>query len=284
MITFDCGTAQVGYYFLLMSLTTTESKFDMKISYVGSYKDVNADINYQLSKNFESTIYAAYFEVKGVDPADKDGLKVLVDTRKCQIGDCLPPPPPPTCFSANSTVFIKDQDQTRTKKIQDLVPGEMVMTFDEKSLKTTWEPVLAIPHRNSQEMRKFMKLTLEDTNSLEVTENHYVWVIKEEIPQKKIAGEVKFGDLMVVLNEKHTQILKVNRIEEIYGLPRNVITKSRNVIVNNVLGTSLTVNEPGKFISDIGALLCSVDVNLSQEIYDWAEGNGFTNLLAKMFS
>ncbi|KHJ89564.1 intein splicing region [Oesophagostomum dentatum] len=74
------------------------------------------------------------------------------------------------CFSGD----MKVETPSGTKAIKDLKVGDMVLSIDESMV--TFSPVIMFLHKLEQERAEFLQLNLESGESLELTENHLIYV------------------------------------------------------------------------------------------------------------
>ena len=189
-----------------------------------------ADISFDLTISVPST--AVVDEVYEFDIcALGDGVEY--DRLPCQItiGDNVvvpPPTDPPSrskkgCFSADATTQVMDRGEVPMK---DLVLGDEVLVGN------GFEPVYGFGHYNRSEVQSYLQLKAggDCGTTLEMTDDHLLYVQKDNVVTAIAAGSVKPGDIVVTGDAKTCPITKITKTQKIGTFMP--LTKSGNIVVN----------------------------------------------------
>merc|ERR1712183_1199356 len=120
------------------------------------------------------------------------------------------------CFSINSYLIVEGYGQ---KKINDIKNGEKVLSIDPKTQEPYYADFVDYLHFFENAETLFNKITLDNGQDIEVTDNHHVYI---KDTGYTFAGNVKIGDSMLFLTmndknfmEKQGEFRKVIKIEKV---------------------------------------------------------------------
>jgi Hint module len=149
------------------------------------------------------------------------------------------------CFSATSTLFVRGKGSVAMKDVE---VGDMVMTTSQE----TFEPLYAFAHRNKGQEATFLKITT-DLNSLEVTEEHLVYIAGKTRPVR--ADSIKVGDELQAGNGLNAVVKEiVSVIKEGLYAP---LVPSGQILVDGVLASSYIAlqEEDNEYFSTFNGLI-----------------------------
>lgn len=111
------------------------------------------------------------------------------------------------CITENTTVLIKRFNEKGIVNLNKVQIGDEVLTD-----KGTWEKVIQTFTYDVNEMG--LKLTQQNGESITLTKDHKILVIKNKNRTFIPASELTIEDLVVVVNEESEEILNIIKIEE----------------------------------------------------------------------
>lgn len=144
-----------------------------------------------------------------------------------------PDPPKPTepkkrrCFSSDATVQIQSRGEIAMK---DLEIGDKVLVSNGK-----YESVYGFGHHTRLASQTFLKIEAAGgcQSALEMTDNHLVYVEKNERVFSIPAGSISVDDLVVAGDSKTCPVKRISKTEKTGAFMP--LTKSGNIVVNGKL-------------------------------------------------
>lgn len=172
------------------------------------------------------------------------------DTTSFSGGGAGPKPPPKPvgttgCFSGSSLVNVQDNNVTYTVPMRRLQIGDRVQTGVNK-----FEPVYSFAHRAEDQSSDFIRISTAGGESLILTPEHMVYVIKTRHAGFVPASSIRLGDILQD-GQGHDVVVTTLRTIKSTGIYAP-FTPSGNIVVNNVLASSYVAFNAGLSAVNVG--------------------------------
>jgi Hint module len=170
----------------------------------------------------------------------------LTDEEPCTSGCVDIPVSIDSCFSATATLFVRGKGLVAMK---DAEVGDMIMTTSDGM----FEPLYAFGHRDEGQEATFLKITMDNDNSLEVTGNHLVYLAGNTRPVR--AGSIKVGDKVQAANARNAVVKEIDLVVKA-GLYAPLVPSGR-LVVDGVLASSYIALEEqdNEYFSTLNGLI-----------------------------
>ena len=135
------------------------------------------------------------------------------------------------CIAPSSNVVVMRNGIEETVKPNDLVLGDLILSYDMKNKSPIFTKLILFAHTDTKFPTTYYNLQLEDGSGIKLTKGHMILV--GESRKAVLAKNVKKGDLLYKRNVGFVQIKKISQETEIgFCCP---ITECGNIFVNGIL-------------------------------------------------
>ena len=168
------------------------------------------------------------------------------------------------CFSSTTRINkLIDNNEIKSTLIREVEIGDLIECNEGK-----FERILTkTKHIDKSFIYKLLKFVTEDGNFLELTENHYVYIIRNQqsfhIPSKM----VKLNDCFLMkegdgYSLKEIKLIQINYTDCVI----NIRTSSRTIIANNFLSSCVIEGDFGEVGHSILLFANKIDCKLPQKV------------------
>ena len=168
-----------------------------------------------------------------------------------------------TCFSSDSIVKLQKGDFIIDTELSNVEISDRILTSCNK-----FERVLAISRCYENRNYRLLKFSFSNNQScLKLSEFHYIYVLRGNQMNRSLAIDIKQGDKLFFNRGNKFDLVEVVRIEtDISSYLINLRTESGRVIVNDILCSTETKHDLGRFGQEILLLADKIHPKLPQKL------------------
>jgi hypothetical protein len=137
------------------------------------------------------------------------------------------------CFSGDSLIYLENGD---TKKIEDAVLGDEILSYSLIGNKFVYSPIIAIPHEKNNILRKFVVIETSGDKKIKMTETHLIPIMKKSCNKFELmkSENAEIGDTLITKdgNETVTAVTS-EQLEGVY----TVVTLDEYIVVDKIVAS-----------------------------------------------